>query len=189
MTGWKRGAKCIKTANSIFQKSSMSKPEVSTYIKSSKGDELQINLLPLDGRYISQEVRDLINGKIEVLMVELDRIKGQAPVGHLVLSQIEQIVAKVFADKRNTLLCFLCDFLSPVPQTRKTIPCQEYRSRLFTKMFERYISKHAIEEEVIQTVIAINGIRDTYYIHLIARREHMQYVQIISEDIKIGFSK
>ena len=43
--------------------------------------------------------------------------------------------------------------------------------------------------DMTQTVVAIEGTSETYYVHLIARKEQMHYVQLLSEDIKTGFSK
>lgn len=164
--------------------------EISKYIRSNKGDELQVSLIPLRDQFLSQEAHErLSRDGVDVLMVELDRVKGIAPVGHLVLSNIEQVVADAFVHKRNTVICFICDFLSPIPSSKKQIPCQQYRSILFTRMFERYISKHESVMDMTQTVVAIEGTCETYYVHLIARKEQMHYVQLLSEDIKTGFSK
>ena len=86
------------------------------------------------------------------------------------------------------IICYFCDFLSPIPATRKKIPAQQYRSILFTRMFERYVSQHSIGD-IMQSVLTIGGIEEDYYIHLIARSEHIKYVNMISEDIRTGYSK
>lgn len=55
-------------------------------------------------------------------------------------------------------------------------------------MFERYVSQHSIGD-IMQSVLTIGGIEEDYYIHLIARSEHIKYVNMISEDIRTGYSK
>ena len=59
---------------------------------------------------------------------------------------------------------------------------------LFMKMFERYISQHSISG-LMQSVLTIGGIEEDYYIHVIARSEHIKYVSVINEDIRAGYSK
>lgn len=161
----------------------------SKYIETSSGDGLLISLLPLGNNYLTQEALSQLGNNVEVLMVELDRIKGTATVDGRVLSAITKIIADAFLQSDNIILCFVCDFLSPIPSTKKTIPCQEYRSRLFARMFERYASTHLLPNEVTQTVIAISGVNEKYFAHIIARRNHNKYVQLISEDIKNIFDK
>ena len=55
-------------------------------------------------------------------------------------------------------------------------------------MFERFVSLNDVGS-VVQSVLTISGIDEDYYIHIIARSEHMQYVNIISEDLRTGYSK
>ena len=55
-------------------------------------------------------------------------------------------------------------------------------------MFERYVSQNSVGS-VVQSVLTISGIGEDYYIHIIARSEHMRYVNMISDDIRVGYSK
>jgi hypothetical protein len=161
----------------------------SKYIETSNGDGFLISLMQLGDNYLSPEALSQLEQNVEVLMVELDRTHGTATIDNKVLSTITQVVADVFFESDNIIICFVCDFLSPIPTTKKKIPCQEYRSRLFARMFERYASTHPLPCEMIQTVIAINGVEEKYYAHIIARREHSKYVQLIGNDIKSIFDK
>ena len=157
-------------------------------INTPKGDEYRIRLSSLDGKYFSKEVYREILKNVDVITIELERIKGSLPTGHIVLAQIEEIIADTFLQHPNTVICFICDFLSPIPYTKKKIPAQQYRSMLFMKMFERYISQHSISG-LMQSVLTIGGIEEDYYIHVIARSEHIKYVSVINEDIRAGYSK
>ena len=157
-------------------------------ISTGKGDEYHLRLSSAGGKYLSQEVYRMIEGNIEILAVELERVRGNMPTGHIVLSQIEKVIADTFMKYPNMIICYFCDFLSPIPATRKKIPAQQYRSILFTRMFERYVSQHSIGD-IMQSVLTIGGIGEDFYIHLIARSEHIKYVNMISEDIRTGYSK
>ena len=162
--------------------------DITVNITSSRGDQYRIRLSSSGEHYLSKEVFQELNEDFDILTIELERIKGIMPTGHAVLSQIEKVIADTFLCSHNTIICFICDFLSPIPSTQKRIPPQQYRSLLFTRMFERYVSQHPIGD-IMQSVLTIGGIDEDYYIHIIARSEHVRYVNMISEDIRIGYSK
>ena len=86
-------------------------------INTPKGDEYRIRLCSLDGKYFSKEVYREILKNVDVITIELERIKGSLPTGHIVLAQIEEIIADTFLQHPNTVICFICDFLSPIPNT------------------------------------------------------------------------
>ena len=114
--------------------------DITVNIKSSRGDEYRVRLSPQGDRFLSYEAIGLVNrAEISLYAVELERVKGDKPTGHAVLAKIEEVIAKVFLEKSNAIICFICDFISPIPSTKKKIPAQEYRSLLFTRMFERYL--------------------------------------------------
>lgn len=162
--------------------------DVIVNITSARGDEYRIRLSSSGNRFLSEEISQEVKRSVDILTIELERIKGQLPTGHVVLSQIERVIAEVFLQNPNAVICFICDFLSPIPSSKKQIPVQQYRSILFTRMFERYVSQNSVGS-VVQSVLTISGIGEDYYIHIIARSEHMRYVNMISDDIRVGYSK
>ena len=162
--------------------------DVTVNITSSKGDVYRLRLSSSIRKYLSDSINREIGNSIDVITIELERVKGQKPTGLAVLSQIEKVIADTFLQYPNSIICFICDFLSPIPATKKNIPPQEYRSILFTRMFERYLSQHLIGN-VMQSVLKIEGINEYYYIHTIARSEHVKFLNMIVEDIRTGYSK
>ena len=68
------------------------------------------------------------------------------------------------------------------------MPPQEYRSRLFDKMFQRYCKQHGIVD-VRLSVVEINGINEKYYFHVIYRESHSLLASLIGHDLQDGFSK
>lgn len=156
-------------------------------ISTSKGDVLRVGLSS-ERRLLSPEVVDAI-GSIELMGVELVRISGNSIIDHKTLQSIEDYIANIFTKSEDMMIFYFCDFINPIPRTSKTnMSPQEYRSRLFEKMFERYVSQHKISG-VHLSVITAEGIGETYYFHLIYRDAHSKYAILIDNDIKEGYSK
>ena len=68
------------------------------------------------------------------------------------------------------------------------MPPQEYRSRLFDKMFQRYSLQHGLTD-VRLSVVEINGINEKYYFHVIYRDSQSLLASMIGRDLKEGFDK
>ena len=45
----------------------------------------------------------------------------------------------------NVILSYFCDFIHLVPSQRKDMSVQEYRSRMFSAMFKRYVSQEDLD--------------------------------------------
>jgi hypothetical protein len=78
--------------------------------------------------------------------------------------------------------------LSAPNTSKNTMPPQEYRSRLFEKMFQRYVNLHNLSN-VRLSVVEINGINEKYYFHVIYRESHLVLASMIGSDLKEGFGK
>ncbi len=64
-------------------------------------------------------------------------------------------------------------------KTKKNkMPPQEYRSKLFDAMFQRYVKLHGIED-VRLSVVEVNGINEIYYFHVIYRETHSVLAALI----------
>ena len=68
------------------------------------------------------------------------------------------------------------------------MPPQEYRSRLFDKMFQRYTRQNGIID-IRLSVVEINGINEKYYFHVIYRETHSLLASIIGHDLQEGYDK
>ena len=89
---------------------------------------------------------------------------------------------------QKLLLSDFCDFISLIPSTKKNISVQEYRSRLFSNMFERYINCHNIGG-IRNLVVTVKGIAEDYFAHVIVREEHIYLAKIIGEGVQKDFGK
>lgn len=156
-------------------------------LSTDEGDVYHITLSE-DTVLFSQDTLKIING-VKVVGIDLRRLVGSSPTGLDMLAAIEKVIANFFQEYDNVMIFYYCDFINPIPHTKKTsMPPQEYRSNLFRLMFERYVSMHDIDD-VHLSVITAKGIDDTYYFHLIYRECHAHLAPVISQDIKEGYSK
>ena len=80
-------------------------------------------------------------------------------------------------------------FVLPYTNKRhKKMSVQEYRSILFSQMFDRYVSQHSLEN-VNLAVLTIEGVEENYYVHIVAHSEHLRYISQISDGIQRDFGK
>ena len=155
--------------------------------RSSTGDVYHITLSE-DHNVLSSEALNALND-INVVGIELRRLAGRNATGQEVLAAIENTIAKFFLEHENIIICYYCDFINPIPHTSKnSMPPQEYRSRLFDKMFQRYSQQHGITD-VRLSVVEINGINEKYYFHVIYREAHSLLASMIGRDLKDCFDK
>lgn len=156
-------------------------------VESSNGNNFAIELSSYEKRHFSEETWRLLNGTIDVVNIDLVRVSGNVKTSVLTLSEITSAVANFFLTSKATIICFYCDFLSPIPNSHKDITCQKYRSTLFHALFDRCIKRYRIVG-IKEKIITINGVED-YFVHLIYREEHEAYVDAIAADIHEGFDK
>ena len=158
-------------------------------IRSEKGDEYKLKITSENTVMISDDVQMMLCDEgIEILDIDLNRSEGLHFTDLRVLSQIEECIAEVFFQHPNAIICFFCDFISLVPSMKRHISVQEYRSRLFSGMFTRYVSHHNIDN-VKNRVVIVKGVAEDYFVHVIARQQHMHYVDIICQGIQTDFGK
>lgn len=155
--------------------------------KSPEGDVYHISLSE-DKNVLSQEVVEAL-GNVHVVGIELRRLAGKNTTGHNVLAALEDTIAESFLQNDDVIICYYCDFINPIPKTKKNkMPPQEYRSKLFDMMFQRYVKHHGIND-VRLSVVEVNGINEIYYFHVIYRESHSMLAAMIGSDIKEGFEK
>lgn len=155
-------------------------------ITSDSGDEYKLSLSQNDWLNLSGEIKNRFG--LDLISIELMRVSGKAITTSKTLATIEQLIADEFFNNPQAVLFYYCDFLNPIPATRKNLPVQEYRSRLFSDMLQRYVSQHNIQA-VSEVVTVVEGIDEPYYFHLICRDHHLTDVQQIASKLQADFSK
>ena len=155
--------------------------------RSPQGDIYHITLSE-DNNILSSDAIDALKD-VTLIGIDLRRLEGKHATGHDVLAAIEQTIADFFLQSEDEIICYYCDFINPIPRTTKnTMPPQEYRSRLFERMFQRYSRQNGISN-VRLSVVEINGINEKYYFHVIYREQHSMLAALIGSDLRDGFSK
>lgn len=163
-------------------------------ISTRKGDEYRIMLSDADVSMLAQQVRDslFVNG-IDVSEIIIDRIRGGESTAQEVLHAITGRIADLFAENGNLILYYSCDDMNPIPSrntkgANKNLSVQEYRSKLFSHIFDSYMVSHQVSG-FSNTPIIINGEGYVQFMHLIARDKHLPIVNRIKEDVIEGWGK
>ena len=161
--------------------------KVSISLRGDNSDEYHIRLESWDRGNLPNEIIPLLEDA-DIIDVVLERVSGLERTSMHVLSGISEVIAKVFIDNSNAILYFYCDDMNPIPNMEKNnsknknISSQQYRSILFSRMFDRYcLKKGYIDIYNIPVKIHLED-RDIY-IHLIAREKHSRIVNLIKETI------
>lgn len=158
-------------------------------ITSDNGDEYRLQFTTDRSGIIANELLDYLSQEgIEVIEIGLARSSGFNVTTPIVMAQIEDIVAELLQRYPNAILSFFCDFINIIPSTKKKIPVQEYRSRMFSLMFDRYVLQHHIHG-LHNLVTVVQGVKEPYYFHVIAWEQHLKYANMISEGHQNDFGK
>ena len=155
--------------------------DISVSISSKLNDEYRIILSPFNLDVIPCEVREQLGSDIEIADVTLERVKGNNPTDIGILFKISNVIAEVLNDNENLILYFYCDDMHDISRRDKKLTPQKFRSILFSRMFDKYISSNSITN-MINTPIEIKADRHIY-IHLISRDCHLGYVNAIKSAI------
>ena len=162
--------------------------EVYTFL-SETGDEYKLQFTTERSGIIAGDILDYLKSEgIEVAEIGLGRVMGGNVTGAKMLSQIEECIADFMQRHQNVVLSFFCDFINFLPATKKGIPVQEYRSKLFSLMFDRYVTQHHLSG-FSNKVVEIEGVAEHFYFHIISRSEHSKYAEMIAEGHHKDFDK
>ena len=87
-------------------------------LSTDEGDVYHITLSE-DTVLFSQETLKIIND-IKVIGIDLRRLVGSSPANHDMLAAIEKVIADYFQEHDNIMIFYYCDFVNPIPHTKKT---------------------------------------------------------------------
>lgn len=166
----------------------------SVIFNSNEGDEYRIMLVKAPTGYLSEDVRKtLTENSVDIREIIIERKKGGNVTNQKILHKISNWIADCFAENENMILFYQCDDMNPIPSRNKKssyskISVQEYRSRLFTRLFNTFIRTRQITG-VFNYPIRIDGVGYSYFMHIIARESHKNIVKILNDDIFEGFGK
>ena len=148
--------------------------DLSFDIRNTKGDQIKVAL----SYYDLNTIRVLSDNPMTLGLcfydITLIRESGDDYVDYTMLSTVSDTLAKFLSENENTVLCFYCDANSEVKRNHTNISPQEYRSRLFSKMFEKYTMSHQTHDFVNHRVkIEVDDdLLHSQFAHFICRKEH-----------------
>lgn len=158
-------------------------------IQSEFGDEYRLRITSEYSGMLSEDAFFALAAEgVEVVDVELERTRGVNVTSQKVLSKIADCIADAFIPHSNVIICFFCDFISLLPSMKKRMSVQEYRSKLFSYMFERYVELHHIDG-VMNHVVTVKGVAEDYFAHVIYRESHAHLANMISQGIQQDYGK
>ena len=134
----------------------------------------------------------LVCRNIDISELIIERITGNSPTGQDVLHDITGWVAELFASHPNLIIYYSCDDMAPIPSRNKNsenknMPVNAYRSRLFSLIFDTYMTSHqvtGVSNTPIQLDNYNNGVGYSLFFHFIARDIHSDIVDMLKNDIR-----
>lgn len=148
--------------------------DLSFDIVNSEGDQIMVALSYYDPVNVNAVSTDPMALTLSFYDVTLVRKSGTGYVGYKMLFAVSDVLAKFMDENDNAVLCFYCDAHTDVRRSHDHLLPQEYRSQLFSRMFEMYIKSHRFYDLVNHRVMIEdpedNGNRQ--FAHFICRKKH-----------------
>jgi len=166
----------------------------SFYISTKSCDEYRIIFFDADISLLADDIKETIAEQgIDISEIMIDRVKGGESTAQDVLHAITGRIADLFAQNENLILYYSCDDMNPIPSrnmkgSNKNLSVQEYRSTLFSHIFDTYMYSHQVFG-ITNTPVIIKGEGYTQFMHLIARDKHQDVVSLIKQDVIKGWGK
>ena len=158
-----------------------------------KDNEYRVLLTSVNTEVLPERIQKILTSRnIDISELMIERISGESTTGQDILHDITGWVAELFASNPNLIIYYSCDDMTPIPSRNKNsdnkdMPVNEYRSRLFTHIFDSYMISHQVSG-VINTPIQLDNYEDgvgySLFFHFIAREIHRDIVEMLKEDIK-----
>lgn len=163
------------------------------YSITQKENEYRILLTPVNTEVLPERIQEkLVEREIDISELIIERISGDSTTGQDILHDITGWIAEMFASNPNLIIYYSCDDITPIPSRNKNsdnkdMPVNEYRSRLFSHIFDTYMTSHQVSG-VTNTPIQLdnyeNGIGYSLFFHFIARNIHSDIVEMLKADIR-----
>lgn len=158
-----------------------------------KDNEYRILLTPVNTEALPEHIqKELADHEIDISELMIERISGESTTGQAVLHDITGWIAEIFASNPNLIIYYSCDDMTPIPSRNKNsdnrdMPVNEYRSKLFSHIFDTYMTSHQVSG-VVNTPIQLDNYEDgvgySLFFHFIAREIHNDIVEMLKKDIR-----
>lgn len=153
--------------------------DISFDIQSTKGDHLRVALSYYDKESLQTFTEDPLVLTLVFYDVTLVRMSGNGIVGIKALKAVCDILYRFMKENETAVLCFYCDDLTDVARRHSYLTPQEYRSQLFSRMFDMHIRSNK-NENLINYQVKLNSGGDTRFAHFIAAEKHLSAVKLLA---------
>ena len=150
-------------------------------IKNSKGDHVMVALSQYDEVNIRIFTSDRRITDLDFYDVSLSRISGTGYVGGKIIYGIIKILADFLEENDNAVLCFYCDPSSELPRNHTNMLPQQYRSQLFSRMFDNYTKNQ--EDKFVNHLIKVEDGYTVQYAHFICRKDQEEAISLFGASI------
>ena len=82
----------------------------------------------------------------------------------------------------------MCDDINEIPNSNHDISSQEYRSRLFSCMFNRYVKENGIYDIVDTPIVFPDAVGNNQYVHIISYEKYLRSVDDIVKFVIDGYA-
>lgn len=152
--------------------------DISFDIENDKGDQVRVALSYYDSESMRVFTDDPLTLTLVFYDVTLVRVTGKENVGIKILKTVSDVLYRFLNDNDTAVLCFYCDDLTDVARHHKEITPQEYRSRLFSKMFDMYIHEKGITG-IVNYGIKIEDSGNPRFAHFIAPEKYLSSIKLL----------
>ncbi len=151
--------------------------DISFNIYNDKGDQVRVALSYYDTEIMQAFTHDPLTLTLVFYDVTLVRMAGEGIIGVKALTAICDVLFRFMNDNENAVLCFYCDDLTDVARHHTDLTPQEYRSRLFSRMFDMYV-KHNNLVGIINYGIKIEDDDCPRFVHFITPERYLPAVKL-----------
>lgn len=157
--------------------------DISFDIINSGGDRIRVALSYYDSESIRVFSSDPLTLTLVFYDVTLTRVEGNGYVGYKVLFAVSDTLANFMSENDDAVLCFYCDASTDVRRNHSDMLPQEYRSHLFSRMFEMYTRSHNITGLINHRVEVDdpNNERNRQFAHFICKKDYKEAVERLGQ--------
>ncbi|MDE5643196.1 MAG: hypothetical protein K2I56_06855 [Muribaculaceae bacterium] len=156
--------------------------DISFDIHNDKGDQVRVALSYYDTESMQAFTNDPLTLTLVFYDVTLVRVSGENNIGIRTLKAICDVLYRFMNDNDTAILCFYCDDLTDVARHHTELTPQEYRSRLFSRMFDIYVKSNNIAD-IVNYGIIIETENTPRFAHFITPEKYLPAVMLLGNII------
>lgn len=156
--------------------------DISFDIQNDKGDQVRVALSYYDTESMQAFTDDPLTLTLVFYDVTLVRISGEGTVGVKTLKAICDVLFRFMDENDTAVLCFYCDDLIDVARHHTELTPQEYRSRLFSRMFDMYVKANSVTR-IVNYGIKIEDNQTPRFAHFITPEKYLPAVKLLGNII------